>query len=291
MLFNAREFWLYESVRNRPVAHTRGEWAARGSRTLLHRFCDALPEPLLVQLLRHLCHEMIVTPLRVTASGEELPAGSEADASALLGVGGSARVFCVAREGGRAALNASTAPSREDLEYEFDSLRAAAAAGAPVAPVIDDSLVVYSHRETDDYLGGGFVLRDVCERVVPASRARVNVRPAFAALRALHAAGFSHGDAMPQRLPNLVALTRRRRLAPVVRRAPHGTDSRPGSEPTRARSRRRRSASRRAASCRRQSAPHCGTGRTKGPAYDALAAAAWADSEMRSGLQFCDSAP
>ena len=48
--------------------------------------------------------------------------------------------------------------------------------------------------------GGGFLLRDVCARAVLETPSRCAA--AFAALRALHAAGFAHGDA---RLPNLVA--------------------------------------------------------------------------------------
>ena len=202
VLFNARAFWLYESVREYPIALTKGEWTARGSRALLRRFFDALPEPPLVPLLRHLCRTLGVVPRRVTASGAVAPDGSAAKSGALLGAGGSARVFCVAAQAAgapHAALKASTALSRADLEYEFSTLARAAGAGAPVVPVVADSLVIYVDGETGKHRGGGFLLRDVCVSAVLDSGARCTA--AFASLRALHAAGFAHGDA---RLPNLV---------------------------------------------------------------------------------------
>ena len=202
VLFNARAFWLYESVRDYPVALTKGEWTARGSRALLRRFFDALPEPPLVPLLRHLCRTLGVAPRRITASGAVASDGSAAKSGALLGAGGSARVFCVAAQAAgapHAALKASTALSRADLEYEFSTLARAAGAGAPVVPVVADSLVIYVDGVTGKHRGGGFLLRDVCASAVLDSSARCTA--AFASLRALHAAGFAHGDA---RLPNLV---------------------------------------------------------------------------------------
>ena len=145
-------------------------------------------------LLRHLCRELRVAPRHVTAAGAERT-------SAFLGAGGSARVFCVAAEGGAPAplaLKVSEKLSRAELEYEFSTLQRAAGAGAPVVPVVPDSLVVYVD-DRGTHRGGGFLLRDVCARTVLETPSRCAA--AFEALRALHAAGFAHGDA---RLPNLV---------------------------------------------------------------------------------------
>jgi tRNA A-37 threonylcarbamoyl transferase component Bud32 len=194
VLFNARFFWLYESYTQIPVALIKGELGARGSRAALRAFFDAAPEPPLVPLLRHLCRELRVAPRHVTAVGAERT-------SAFLGAGGSARVFCVAAEGGAPAplaLKVSEKLSRTALEYEFSTLQRAADAGAPVVPVVPDSLVVYVD-DRGTHRGGGFLLRDVCARAVLETPSRCAA--AFAALRALHAAGFAHGDA---RLPNLV---------------------------------------------------------------------------------------
>ena len=204
-LFNARAFWLYESLRHYPVALTKGEWGAPGSRALVRAFFDAATEPPLVPLLRHLCRTLRVMPRRLTAAGAEPAAGDGgARASAFLGAGGSARVFCVAAEGATAphALKASATLSRAELEYEFSALARAEAADAPVVPVVPDSLTFFLDG-AGSHCGGGFLLRDVGERVVLDSPARCTA--AFAALHALHAAGFAHGDAQ---LPNLVALGR-----------------------------------------------------------------------------------
>jgi len=206
-LFNARAFWLYESVRSHPVSLVKGEWGARGSRALLRAFFDAAPEPPLVPLLRHLFDALGVAPRRAAAAGA-VPDGSDpaAHAGAFLGAGGSARVFRVAAAGVDAAepraLKASTTLSRAELEYEFTTLQRAAAAGAPVVPVVPGSLVFYVD-EAGAHRGGGFLLRDVCAHAPLDSSARCAA--AFASLRALHAAGFAHGDA---RLPNAVVLGR-----------------------------------------------------------------------------------
>jgi len=175
---------------------------ARGSRAALRAFFDGAPEPQLVPLLRFLCGALGVAPRRVTVSGAE-PDGA-ACASAFLGAGGSARVFCVARlagtgEAGLHALKVSSELSVAHLSYEFDILARAAAAGAPVVPVVDGSLAFFFDA-AGAYRGGGFLLRDVCARAVLDSQARFAA--AFAALRALHVAGFAHGDA---RTPNLLA--------------------------------------------------------------------------------------
>ena len=216
MLFNARRFWLFESMREHPVQLIKGDLGAPGSRALLRRFFEAVPEPPLVSLLRHLCRELRATPSRGGAQGAELDGGgggsgggdggggggSEALSSAFLGAGGSARVFRVAAAGeaGLCALKASTALSRAALEYEFTTMQRASLAGAPVVPVVEESLVFLFDAE-GAHRGGGFLLRGVGTRAVLDSAARCAA--AFSSLRALHAAGFAHGDA---RLPNLVCV-------------------------------------------------------------------------------------
>ena len=80
----------------------------------------------------------------------------------------------------------------------------ASAAGAPVVNVIPGSLIFLSDAATGRYAGGGFLLAEVLDRAssnsAPATT-RALCDEAFEALRALHAAGFVHGDA---RLPNLL---------------------------------------------------------------------------------------
>ena len=194
MLFNARHFWLFQSERCLPVALTKGQLGAPGSRALLRRFFDAGAEPPLLPLLRHLFAQLHVTPRRTAV----IP-GSE-DSSVFLGAGGSARVFGVATEQGEpCALKASTLLSAGELRYEFDTMQRAANAGAPVVPPVPDSLITLVQDSTGRHCGGGFLLRGVCRRTTLGSAARH--AEAFAALHDLHAAGFAHGDA---RLPNLL---------------------------------------------------------------------------------------
>ena len=208
MLFNARRFWLFESRRDLPVQLVKGDLGAPGSRALLRRFFEALPEPPLVSLLRHLCRELRAMPSRGGTQGAELEGGGggggsgEALSSAFLGAGGSARVFRVAAAGeaGLCALKASTALPRAELDYEFTTMQRASLAGAPVVPVVAKSLVFLVDAE-GAHCGGGFLLRDVGARAVLDSAARCAA--AFSSLCALHAAGFAHGDA---RLPNLVCV-------------------------------------------------------------------------------------
>ncbi len=214
MLFNARRFWLFQSLREHPIELIKGDLGAPGSRALLRRFFEEVPEPPLVSLLRHLCRELRAAPSRGGAQGAELDGGGdgggggggggggEALSSAFLGAGGSARVFrvAVAGEAGLCALKASTALSHTELTYEFTTMQRASLAGAPVVPVVEKSLVFLFDAE-GAHRGGGFLLRGVGTRAVLDSAARCAA--AFSTLRALHAAGFAHGDA---RLPNLVCV-------------------------------------------------------------------------------------
>ena len=155
MLFNASAFWLFRSVRNLPVSLVKSEWGARGSRALVRRFFDEEPPPPLVLLLRRICRELAVVPHRLPVASGEAPAGS---ASAFLGAGGSARVFSVVAAGAVAeprALKVSTTLLLAELDYEFATLRRAAAAGAPVVPVIDGSLRHFYDYGDGTYCGGG----------------------------------------------------------------------------------------------------------------------------------------
>ena len=206
MLFNERYFWLYESLRERPMELTKGELCAPGSQALLRRFFNAGREPKLVLLLRHLLLTLRMAPLSLdTASLAAGGGGGGSDASkrtsAYLSSGGSARVFCVAAEGAPSpyALKVCTTLSCAELNYEFSALQRAAALGAPVVPVVEGSLTFMWDGEARAYRGGGFLLRDVCTRAVV--HTRKCCAAAFEALRALHAVGISHGDA---RLPNLL---------------------------------------------------------------------------------------
>jgi hypothetical protein len=202
VLFNAREVWLYGSLRDRPLRLVQTAWDAPGSRAALRRFFedDAPPEPPLVPLLRHLLASLGVAPERV-------PVGrpGAGNAQSLLGVGGTARVFCVRRAGVAAplALKAAVGVSRGDLEYEFRALGAAHKAGAPVAAIMPDSLVFFTDA-AGRYVGGGFLLRDVLAPA-PAADTASRVAAHFAALHGLHECGFAHGDA---RVPNLLAVGR-----------------------------------------------------------------------------------
>ena len=219
VLFNAAAFWLCASVRDKPQRLVKGRWAARGSRAALRRFLDdgAPPEPAFVPLLRFLLQGLRAQLWPVEIAGGE---GSEGEGGggggggragagqlapvkrSFLGAGGSARVFAVRRGGsaGLCALKASVVESRSALEYEFRLMTAAAAASAPVAAVVPDSLLFLYDDADGRYCGGGFLLAEVLGRVSTRTTWAL-CDSAFDALRALHAAGFVHGDA---RLPNLL---------------------------------------------------------------------------------------
>ena len=197
MLFNARHMWLYEADGGAPRRLIKAELGARGSRALLRGFFDdparPLPEPPLLVLLRALMRELAVVPCEAAPG-----------AGAFLGAGASGRVFAVRRAGTGAgapplALKASHTASRADLTYEFDRHVAAAAAGAPVVPIIADSLR-FAVDAAGCHAGGGYLLRDVLSPFEATSAQRCAA--AFGSLRALHVTGFVHGDA---RLPNLLA--------------------------------------------------------------------------------------
>jgi hypothetical protein len=98
------------------------------------------------------------------------------------------------------ALKVSVSATRADLSYEFEQMMVAGSAGhLPVVPIEADSLR-FPTDTAGKYLGGGFLLRGVHAPFEVTSAARC--ASAFESLRALHAAGYTHGDA---RLPNLLA--------------------------------------------------------------------------------------
>ena len=209
-LFNGREFWLYLSDRTGPLALIKGEWGARGSLAELRDFFIAAPEPPLVPLLRFMACALGAVFIRVAGADEGSGGGGgggggdarPALTSSFLGAGGSGRVFAVKREGDDApsALKVSSVLSKDELEYEFDILQEAEAAGAPVVSAVRGTLTFFHDPAAGgSYRGGGFLLRHVCARATISSEARCIA--AFEALRALHEAGFAHGDA---RLPNLL---------------------------------------------------------------------------------------
>jgi tRNA A-37 threonylcarbamoyl transferase component Bud32 len=199
MLFNGRHFWLFASLHGCPMTLVRGAWCAPGSASRICRFFDAEqppqlpPPPPLVPLLRQL-----LCALRLRPAPER--------GSCFLGGGGSGRVFAVerveqaARAAERMALKAVASSAADDvlwahsLTREFRAMQRAAAQGAPVVPVVADSLRLL------DGVGGGFLLAR-CGAPFDATASAAACAAAFASLAALHARDVLHGDAQ---LPNLL---------------------------------------------------------------------------------------
>jgi hypothetical protein len=201
-LFNARALWLYESQDGRPQRLIQTTWEAGGSRALVSSFFGApRPEPPLVHVLRSLMQQLQLKHCEV---GEE-------GTGSFLGAGGSGRVFCVqqrragsAAQPQRLALKVCTAASGSDLTVEFATLQAAFSRGAPVARLVPGTLqLLYSSGAAGSrvFLGSGYLLAEVLQPLAPVA-SQQRCREVFAALAALHAAGFAHGDA---RMPNLLA--------------------------------------------------------------------------------------
>ena len=193
MVFNDSQFWLFASFDGHPLKLVRGTWVAPGSAHLVRRFFDdeAPPPPPLLALLRQLLSALCLCPA---------PVGG----SSFLGAGGSGRVFAVqrtehvTRRAQRMALKlvpaAASATWLDDLTHGFKALQDAAALGAPVVPIVSDSL-----RVRED-LGGGYLLAR-CGVPFDATASLAACTAAFVALAALHACAVLHVDA---RLPNLL---------------------------------------------------------------------------------------
>lgn len=237
MLFNARNFWLFESERDKPVRLFQGSLGSAGSRNALRRFfVEGQYEAPLVTLLRVLLLRLRAEPVRLNAYREDADiagpaayaatAASDAVAAAhpdvsaaaaaadtassarksssgqsFLGAGADGRTFCVRLTDGSIrvlkVVVASVSATRVALESEFSLMSKAVAAGAPVAAVVENSLTLCV-SESGQYLGGGYLLADV---LAPVTSNRSTCAEIIASLKALHSAGFVHGDA---RLPNLM---------------------------------------------------------------------------------------
>ena len=197
MLFNGSHFWLYASLHGNAVQLVKGVWTAPGSASRIRRFFDEdkpQPKPLpLVPLLRHLLSVLRLRP--APKSG-----------TAFLGGGGSGRVFAVERAEPSAhaaermalkvVVGGADALWVHSLTREFRAMQDAATRGAPVVPVVTDSLRLL------DNAGGGYLLAR-CGTPFNATASRSACAAAFESLAALHACDVLHGDA---RLPNLLRL-------------------------------------------------------------------------------------
>jgi len=240
MLFNARCFWLFESVRDKPVRLIKGELGALGSRAAVRRFFAGKPEVPLVTLMRLLMRDLGVVSIRLNkdsadadvagtaafetvahmtalaaASGDSSTTDSVAAVAAaltaakksstgqsFLGAGAEGRIFAVRLLSDNSVrvlkvVIASVTASRAMLESEFRLISGARESGAPVANVMDDSLKFYYNSENGLYLGGGYLLADV---LTPVFADRANCTAVVRALKALHDAGYVHGDARLQNL-------------------------------------------------------------------------------------------
>ena len=78
MLFNARHFWLYKSLRHIPLSLTQGELGASGSLAALQDFFAGAREPPLLRLLRYLMERLDAT-LWSPPSGTFVPSVGSAE--------------------------------------------------------------------------------------------------------------------------------------------------------------------------------------------------------------------
>jgi len=215
-LFNRSDFWLFASFDGHPLRLVKSTWTTPGSASLLRRFFDddAPPPPPFVPVLRQLLSDLGVRPLAFGSNG-----------TAYLGGGGSGRVFAV-----EPISQAETAPHElmalkvvhadasrwgTNLCGEFEGMRAAAERGAPVVPVVANSLRLVDGR------GGGFLLAR-CGVLFNATSSLSACTAAFEALAELHKCGILHGDA---RLPNLLLLDGKAAWVDIAASMPQGVDS------------------------------------------------------------------
>jgi hypothetical protein len=198
MLFNARHFWLYESIHGHPKVLQKSTLSAPGSLKLARDFFTAnpLPTPPTVDLLHRLMGELGL---------KAVPVGPKGALCSFLGSGRSGRVFEV-REGSggsggdgverSVALKVAVNVPREDLNFEFVQLEKAAIAGAPVVRVVPGSLRYFPQCK-----GGGYLMEEVLLPFEATPLSLPRITSAFVALQQLHSKGFTHGDA---RLANLM---------------------------------------------------------------------------------------
>ena len=183
MLFDATDFWLYQSNAGNPVRLLKGRWTAPGSADSIRDFFT-VPDPPLVKLLRRLLVDLRVTPVQL-------------DGRSHLGSGGYGHVFAVGDLAAPQALKVVHTSDLTHIAREFWCLADAAEAGAPVVPPVKDSLRYYGDDE--DACGGGYLLSRVGTEFKVSNQAQCCA--AFEALAALHVRGIIHGD---PRLPNLL---------------------------------------------------------------------------------------
>jgi len=198
MLFNRSTFWLYASYDGHPVRLLKCSWAVPGTAQCVRDFFARVRcEPPLLSCMRELLRQLDVRPLA-------------ADGAVLLGAGGFGRVFRVTRPPDAAAdaagepplaLKVMPASPHSDVYNEYNALLAASERGAPVVPVVANSVRLLDADTGGEHCGGGFLLREVGSPFEVKSRA--TCRKAFASLLKLHECGVLHGDA---RLPNLLVL-------------------------------------------------------------------------------------
>lgn len=209
MLFSEQEFWLISSDKGELQQVIKCKWTSGGTETLLKDFfrvdvnacplAQVLSSALMARELR-LCH--IVTDddsqschLGSGAAGHVF-AATPAAAAAAGGAGASSAAAAAA--GALVAIKVCLASSFTPVEfyfrYEFNALDMAAAAGAPVVRPVGGS-----YEWLPELQGGYYVMSDVGRPSRAATKAFC--REALAALRDLHIAGCSHGDA---RVANLL---------------------------------------------------------------------------------------
>jgi len=199
MLFNATEFWLYETMNGHPCRLIKGTWVTPGSACAARAFFGEPVEPPLLRLLRRLLADLGLALLRTGAEGR-----------CYLGSGASGHVFAVhaAADAARTPQALKVLPECQgwELESEFTRLTQAVGRGAIVVPPVPGSLRTYhgsssSSSSSGNSASGGFLLSSVGEPFDFSARGRCV--EAFAALAQLHACRIYHGDA---RAPNLLCV-------------------------------------------------------------------------------------
>ena len=194
MLFNATEFWLYQTMNGHPCRLVKCAWTTPGSASAVRAFFGEPVEPPLLQLLQRLLADLGMALLRSGPEGR-----------CYLGSGASGHVFAVhaAADAARAPLALKVLPVCQGwvLDSEFARLTQAVERGATVVPAVPNSLRTYHHESSGDSASGGFLLCSVGEAFDFSTLGRS--QQAFAALAQLHSCRIYHGDA---RAPNLLCV-------------------------------------------------------------------------------------
>jgi hypothetical protein len=181
MLFDAQSFQLYQSSSGHPVRLVKSTWTSEGSQELVRSFFSGVHEPPLLVLLRELLKSLDLRLCHINGR-------------CYLGSGAYGHVFTVGTQDRAQALKVALSPSHTHVSGEYDLLRRASAAGAPVVRPVAGSV-----RELPGAGGGGYLLEKVGKPFTLSSARQC--RAAFASLAAVHRAGIIHGD---PRVPNLL---------------------------------------------------------------------------------------